>query len=88
MGKGHKENGSSHCCTHGKKDKAKLDLLEFCLCFCLLLGTFLLCLAVESSSCYGDGCGDVAYGVWLAGEALEECLLHPNEPGAVCQDGP
>lgn len=88
MGKGHKENGSSRCCAHGKKDKARLDHLEFCLCCCLLPGTFLLCLAVESSSSYGDGCGDVAYGVWLAGEASEECLLHPSEPGAVCQDGP
>lgn len=88
MGKGHKENGSSRCCTHGKKAKPKLDHLEFCLCCCLLPGIFLPCLAVESSSCYGDGCGDVAYGEWLAGEASDGCLLHLNEPGAVCQDGP
>lgn len=80
MGKGHKENGSSRCCTHGKKAKPKLDHLEFCLCCCLL------CLAVESSSCCGGGCGDVAYGVWLSGEASHGCLLHLNEPGAVCQD--
>lgn len=50
------------------------------LCCCLLPGTFLLCLAVESSSHYGDGCSDVAYGVWLAGEASGGCLLHLNEP--------
>lgn len=88
MGKGHKENGSSRCCTHGKKGKAKLDPLGVLSGLLFAADTFLLCLAVESSSCSGDGCGDVAYGVWLAGEASEECLLHPNEPGAVCQDGP
>lgn len=81
--KGHKENGSSCFWAHGKIAKPKLDHLEFCLCCCLLPGTFLLCLAVESISHYGDGCGDVAYGVWLAGEAPGECLLHLNEPGAV-----
>lgn len=88
MGKDHKENGSSCCCAHGKKAKAKLDHLEFCLCCCLLPGTFLLCLAVESSSCYGAGCGGVIYGVWLAGEASNGHLLPQMSLGLCVRMGP